>query len=160
MPDQNNQKPNPYFDEHHHPYNQHGDGIGPDNNQHHLKPNVLDDRALRAAQSQTTFAFVAGPLSLFFGGVLLGGAGALCAGLAYRKLRALATKSSEVADTAQKMLKSARTSLIICLVSVAINAVSLAFMYPVIMQMLQNGDYATMAGNMGAGTAAGTSTWG
>ena len=161
MSENNSNKHNPYLDEHHQPYGQNAGGI--DSRQHsdnQPKPNVLDERTLRSAQSQTSVAFVAGPLSLFIGGVLLGGIGLICAWLAYRKLRKLAVKTNAIASKAQQMMKSARMALIICLISVAVNAVSLIFMYPIVMQMLDSGDYAQVAGNMSAGTAAGTSTWG
>ena len=92
--------------------------------------------------------------------MLLGTIGTICAFLAYRKLHSLAQKTNETAAVAGGMMKSARTALIICLVAVMLNAVSFAIMFPVIEQMLQNGDFASVAGNMSAGTAAGTSTWG
>ena len=85
---------------------------------------------------------------------------AIGAFLAYRKLHSLAQKSNDTASIARGMLKSTRTALIICLVAVTLNAVSFVIMFPVIEQMLQSGDFASIAGNMSAGTAAGTSTWG
>ena len=160
MADQQDNRPNPYFDENHNPYRNPDVQPSPSNNNNQFKPNALDERTLRSARSQTTFAFIAGPVSLFVGGMLLGTIGAICAILAYRKLRSLAQKTNETASIARGMLKSTRTALIICLVAVTLNAVSFAIMFPVIEQMLQNGDFASVAGNMSAGTAAGTSTWG
>ena len=161
MNDNHESQHNPYFDENHQPYNQTSNSEDPNQQPNRQpKPNALDEQKLRSAQTQTTFAFVAGPLSLFLGGILLGGAGAICAFLAFRKLKALSSKTNEAAKKAVQMMRSARAALAICLVAVIINAVSLVLMYPVIVQMLQNGDYASVAGNMGAGTATGTSTWG
>ena len=160
MADQHNNRPSPYLDENHEPYGNAETQPDPNDGNHQFRPNTLDEQTLRSARSQTTFAFIAGPLSLFVGGMLLGTIGAICAFLAYRKLHSLAQKTNETASIARGMLKSARTALVICLVAVALNAVSFAIMFPVIEQMLQSGDFASVAGNMSAGTAAGTSTWG
>lgn len=160
MADQQNNRPSPYLDENHEPYGKPNMQPNPKDGNNQFKPNALDERALRSARSQTMFAYIAGPLSLFVGGLLLGTIGTICAFLAYRKLHSLAQKSNETAAIASGMMKSARTALIICLVAVTLNAVSFAIMFPVIVQMLQNGDFASVAGNMSAGTAAGTSTWG
>lgn len=160
MADQNNNRPGPYLDENHKPYNNTETQSNPDNGDKQFKPNALDERTLRSVRSQTTFAYIAGPVSLFVGGILLGTVGTICALLAYRKLRALMQKSNETAAVARDMLKSTRTALIICLVAVALNAISFVIMFPVIEQMLQSGDFASVAGNMSAGTAAGSSTWG
>ena len=160
MADQHNNRPSPYLDENHEPYGNAETQPDPNDGNHQFRPNTLDEQTLRSARSQTTFAFIAGPLSLFVGGMLLGTIGVICAFLADRKLHSLAQKTNETASIARGMLKSARTALVICLVAVALNAVSFAIMFPVIEQMLQSGDFASVAGNMSAGTAAGTSTWG
>ena len=160
MADQHNNRPSPYLDENHEPYGNAETQPDPNDGNHQFRPNTLDEQTLRPARSQTTFAFIAGPLSLFVGGMLLGTIGVICAFLANRKLHSLAQKTNETASIARGMLKSARTALVICLVAVALNAVSFAIMFPVIEQMLQSGDFASVASNMSAGTAAGTSTWG
>ena len=160
MADQHNNRPSPYLDENHEPYGNAETQPDPNDGNHQFRPNTLDEQTLRSARSQTTFAFIAGPLSLFVGGMLLGTIGVICAFLANRKLHSLAQKTNETASIARGMLKSARTALVICLVAVALNAVSFAIMFPVIEQMLQSGDFASVAGNMSAGTAAGSSTWG
>lgn len=160
MADQHNNRPSPYLDENHEPYGNAETQPDPNDGNHQFRPNTLDEQTLRSARSQTTFAFIAGPLSLFVGGMLLGTIGVICAFLANRKLHSLAQKTNETASIARGMLKSARTALVICLVAVALNAVSFAIMFPVIEQMLQSGNFASVAGNMSAGTAAGTSTWG
>ena len=160
MADQHNNRPSPYLDENHEPYGNAETQPDPNDGNHQFRPNTLDEQTLRSARSQTTFAFIAGPLSLFVGGMLLGTIGVICAFLAYRKLHSLAQKTNKTASIARGMLKTARTALVICLVAVALNAVSFAIMFPVIEQMLQSRDFASVAGNMSAGTAAGTSTWG
>ena len=123
MADQHNNRPSPYLDENHEPYGNAETQPDPNDGNHQFRPNTLDEQTLRSARSQTTFAFIAGPLSLFVGGMLLGTIGVICAFLANRKLHSLAQKTNETASIARGMLKSARTALVICLVAVALNAV-------------------------------------
>lgn len=160
MADQQNNRPSPYLDENHEPYGKPDTQPNPNDGNIQFRPNALDVPTLWSARAQTAFAFIAGPLSLFVGGMLLGTIGAICAFFAFRKLHLLAQKNNETTSIARRMLKSTRTALVICLVAVTLNAVSFVIMFPVIEQMLQSGDFASIAGNMSAGTAAGTSTWG
>ena len=107
MADQQNNRPSPYLDENHEPYGKPDTQPNPNDGNNQFRPNALDEHTLRSARSQTTFAFIAGPLSLFVGGMLLGTIGAICAFLAYRKLHSLAQKSNDTASMARGMLKSA-----------------------------------------------------
>lgn len=125
-----------------------------------LRPNRDDERALRSAQNKITFAYVAGPLSLFFGGMLLGCVGLICAGLAYRSVKKLEHKEASVAQTAAKLKKSARNALIICCAAFLLNAISLYFMYPIVLEMLQNGQFGDVASSASSGSASSSSTWG
>lgn len=125
-----------------------------------FQPNINDARALRSAQSKITFAYIVGPLSLFIGGMLLGVIGLICAGLAYKKLGELEGKEQSIAQQARKLKKTAKTALIICVVAFVLNGISMYLMYPIIMEMLQSGQYGEIAGSLGAGTSAGTSAWG
>ena len=124
------------------------------------RPNKDDERALRSAQTKITFAYIAGPLSLFLGGMLLGCIGLICAGLAYRSLGQLERKEASIAQAAAKLKKSARTALIFCCVAFFLNAVSMYFMYPMILDMLQNGQISDVANSVSSGTASSDSAWG
>lgn len=130
------------------------------NQQQILQPNLQDSRALRSAQSKITFAYIAGPLSLFIGGMLLGVIGLICAGLAYKKLGVLQHKEQTIAQNASELKRSAKVALIICGVAFALNAVSMYLMFPIILEMMQSGQYGAAVGSLGAGTSAGTSAWG
>ena len=125
-----------------------------------FQPNVQDTRALRSAHSKITFAYIAGPLSLLIGGMFLGTIGLICAGLAYRKLNELANKEPSIAQAALKLKKSAKTALIICAVAFVLNGITMYLMYPIVLEMLQSGQYGEAAGSIGAATSAGTSAWG
>ena len=72
MADQQNNRPSPYLDENHEPYGKPETQPNPNDGNNQFRPNALDEQTLRSARSQTTFAFIAGPLSLFVGGMLLG----------------------------------------------------------------------------------------
>ena len=163
MADQQNNRPSPYLDENHEPYGKPDTQPNPNDGNNQFRPNALDEHTLRSARSQTTFAFIAGPLSLFVGRRIASREPSVrfARFQAYRKLHSLAQKSNDTASMARGMLQVLDgTALIICLVAVTLNAVSFVIMFPVIEQMLQSGDFASIAGNMSAGTAAGTSTWG
>ena len=82
MADQNDNRPGPYLDENRKPYNNAETQSNPDKGDKQFKPNALDERTLRSVRSQTTYAYIAGPVSLFVGGILLGSVGAICAFLA------------------------------------------------------------------------------
>ena len=72
MADQQNNRPSPYLDENQEPYGKPDTQPNPNDGNNQFKPNALDEQTLRSARSQTMFAFIAGPLSLFLGGMLLG----------------------------------------------------------------------------------------
>lgn len=140
-------------------YSEHANGAN-SGNRPPMQPNALDTRALRSAQSKITFAYIAGPLSLLVGGMLLGTIGFVCSALALKQLSQLQHKEPSIAHEAKKLLKSARTALIICAVAFVLNAISMYFMYPILLDMLQSGQYGEVASNLGAGTSPSTSAWG
>lgn len=123
------------------------------------QPNMLDMRELRSAQTFTMVGTIAGPVSLFIGGVLLSLIGLVCGCIGRKKYLALEAKGTEVSDWARRMKKSAKVAIIVSAVAFVLNAVSLFLMWPMLMQLMQSGDVAGIAQN--AGTVAGAgSTWG
>ena len=64
------------------------------------RPSTEDLRQARTARNLTMFASIAGPVSLIIGGVVLSGAGLVCGFIAWRKLKFLATRETEVAKAA------------------------------------------------------------
>ena len=69
--------------------------------------NMNDLRELKKAQTMVMVASVAGPVSLFIGGVLLSGVGLVCAIIALRKLNKLIEKRTDVSALAQRLKRSA-----------------------------------------------------
>lgn len=122
--------------------------------------NMNDVRDLKKAQTMVMVASVAGPVSLFIGGVLLSGVGLACAIVAYRKLKKLIEKRTDVSMLAQRLKRSAIVGMAVCGVAFALNAISFYLMMPVVLEMMESGDYAGMMADAGSGAAGSASTWG
>ena len=105
-------------------------------------------------------ASVAGPVSLFIGGVLLSGVGLVCAIIALRKLNKLIEKRTDVSALAQRLKRSAIVGVAVCGVALTLNAISFYLMMPVVLEMMESGDYAGAVTDAGIGAAGSTSTWG
>ena len=120
--------------------------------------NMNDLRELKKAQTMVMVASVAGPVSLFIGGVLLSGVGLVCAIIALRKLNKLIEKRTDVSALAQRLKRSAIVGMAVCGVAFALNAISFYLMMPVVLEMMESGDYAGAVTDAGIGAAG--STWG
>lgn len=121
--------------------------------------NMNDLRELKKSQTMVMVASIAGPVSLFIGGVLLSGVGLVCAIVAFRKLKKLIAKHADVSVLAQRLKRSAIVGMAVCGVAFALNAISFYLMMPVVLEMMESGDYTGAMTDVGSG-AAGTSTWG
>lgn len=121
--------------------------------------NMNDLRELKKSQTMVMVASIAGPVSLFIGGVLLSGVGLVCAIVAFRKLKKLIAKHTDVSVLAQRLKRSAIVGMAVCGVAFALNAISFYLMMPVVLEMMESGDYTGAMTDVGSG-AAGTSTWG
>ena len=104
--------------------------------------NMNDLRELKKAQTMVMVASVAGPVSLFIGGVLLSGVGLVCAIIALRKLNKLIEKRTDVSALAQRLKRSAIVGMAVCGVAFALIAISFYLMMPVVLEMMESGDYA------------------
>lgn len=114
------------------------------------KPNMYDLQQIKSAQRLILVANIAGPLSLFIGGILLGSAGLVCGIIAYCKLNALSKKGSAVATLAGQMKRSSIISIIICATALIFSAISLYYFYPELLALLEDATTATLP----------TQTWG
>lgn len=124
-----------------------------------LQPNLLDLRNLKTSQTLTMIASIAGPVSLFIGGVFLSTVGLVCGFIGFKKLKVLSNKQTKVAAAAARLKRSSIIGMTVCAVALILNALSLYIMWPELMQMLETGNYANMAAGTGGG-AGSTSTWG
>ncbi|OUO89289.1 hypothetical protein B5F44_00950 [Gordonibacter urolithinfaciens] len=106
-------------------------------------------------------ASIAGPVSLFIGGVFLATAGLVCAIIALKKLNALSTRLTDVAAPAKRLKRSCIIGIAVCSIALVLNAVSAYLMYPAVLEALESGDYGNLAPGTDLGTTPkGNSTWG
>ncbi|RDB68992.1 hypothetical protein C1876_08075 [Eggerthella sinensis] len=103
---------------------------------------------------------VAGPVSLFIGGVLLSAVGLVCGIVAFRKLVALAARQTNVAAVASRLKRSAIVGMAVCGVAFVLNAIAFYLMLPVVMDMVASGDYTGLMTDAGTGAVGPNSTWG
>ena len=123
------------------------------------RPSTEDLRRARTARNLTMFASIAGPVSLIIGGVVLSGAGLVCGFIAWRKLKFLATRETEVAKAAAQLRRPCIASLVMCGIAFVINAIFFYFNFTALLGMMESGEFAELVAGAGS-SAAGTSTWG
>ena len=124
-----------------------------------------EERKLLSARHLITFANIAGPVSIIIGGVILSGAGLVCAFIARRKINdLLKSDRAQNKEFEQRVLTAARpgaVALIICAIALVLNAISVAIMMPILLNAMQSGDMQTLLGGSGTNAATSiTSTWG
>lgn len=125
-----------------------------------FQPNANDLKDLKTSQTLVMVASIAGPVSLFIGGVLLSSVGLICAIIGLRKLSMLSAKQTGVAAMALRFKRSAIIGLVVCAIALILNAISFYLMFPVVLDMVESGDYAGLMSDAGTGAAGTTSTWG
>lgn len=124
------------------------------------QPSADDMRDLKKSQTLVMVASIAGPVSLFIGGMLLSAAGFICGIIGFRKLGKLTTKQTDVAKMAQRLKRSSIVGIVVCGVAFALNAVAFYLMLPVVLDMVESGNYAGSLADIGAGSTGLNSTWG
>lgn len=126
------------------------------------QPNMQDTRTLKVAQNLAMVASLAGPVSIFIGGVFLSTAGLVCAIVALYKLNGLAKKNSDFAMAVKRLKRVCITAIVICGIALVLNAISAYLMYPMVLEALESGDYGNLGSNLGTSPDApkGSSTWG
>lgn len=125
-----------------------------------FQPNANDLKDLKTSQTLVMVASIAGPVSLFIGGVLLSTVGLVCAIIGLRKLSVLSGRQTGIAAMALRFKRSAIIGLVVCGIALILNAISFYLMFPVILDMVESGDYAGLISDTGTGAAGSTSTWG
>lgn len=127
------------------------------------KPPRDDERKrLQTAQTLSIVAAGVGPLSLIIGGMLLSGAGLVCAIVALRTLRDIEHGGSSHAAYARRLKRSSIISIVVCSITLCLNAVAAWIMFPTVLNMVETGnyDYSALFGGSGSGNSASTSPWG
>lgn len=123
--------------------------------------NAEDAHTLKVARNLILVASLAGPVSLFIGGVFLGTAGLICGIIGYRKLSALIVEPRSIATAAKYARRSSIVAIVICSIAIVLNAVYAYIAFPAVLEMLQSGDYGNLAPGADLGTSSeGNSFWG
>lgn len=126
------------------------------------QPNMQDVRSLKVAQNLAMVASLAGPVSIFIGGVFLSTVGLVCAIVGLNKLNGLAKKNSDFVLAVKRLKRVCITAIVICGIALVLNAISAYLMYPMVLEAIESGDYGSLGSNPGATPDAskGSSTWG
>lgn len=124
-----------------------------------LQPSMQDFQQLKKARTLVMVANIAGPVSLFIGGVLLSTVGLVRAIVANSRLRQLAARMTSVARPAALLKRSSTVGIVLCAIALMLNGIAFFIMLPEVMQMMESGDYTGLTMDAGSG-AAGSTTWG
>lgn len=124
-----------------------------------LQPNMQDMQELKKAQNLVMIANIAGPVSVFLGGVLLSTVGVVCVAVARGRLTRLMGRTTKVGAAATQLRRSSTVGLVICAIALVLNAISFFILLPEVMQAVESGDYGPIALDAGGG-AVGSNTWG
>ncbi len=98
-------------------------------------------------------------VALFVGGVLLSAVALGLAITSYRRLSTIVIAHSNN-PAAAALRQPAMAAIAMSVVSLVANAVSLIFVYPLVMQAFQSGDLSTLFGGLGSSAPTSSSTWG
>lgn len=103
---------------------------------------------------------VAAGVSLFFGGVILSAIAVLFAFLARDKFNRIAASRPNDPDAQRALNRSGIIAVVITVGVLILNIIALIYLYPMVIDSLQSGDFNIFggAGTMGTGTTSGT--WG
>lgn len=100
-------------------------------------------------------------VSIFFGGMLLSTVALICALVGNGKLNRIAANRPEQPDVQQALKRSGRMIIAVAAIALVLNFLTVAFLYPWLVQTGQLGDLGSLMGSPGSsGTSTGNSTWG
>lgn len=113
------------------------------------------ERELKSINRYFQIAGFCGPVSLVFGGLLVGGIGLILGFIAYRKCAVFLERDDSIGLRAQYYRRASKIAMIICGVCIALNLIAVIFYYPQIIDALTTQNYSyTSSGR------ATSSTWG
>lgn len=107
----------------------------------------FDLKEMNAARTLTTVATIGGPVSLIIGGVALSAVALVCAIIALSKVRRiLARPDSAYRDYATMVRQAALMGIVVSAIALVLNLIGLIAMIPIIMEIMQTGDYSVLFG--------------
>lgn len=102
--------------------------------------NPDETREFRSARSLMTASNIMGPVSIFIGGIFLSGCGIACAVMSMKKFNRLAASSDNaISSLSGKMARAAKASIAICVLALAVNAISAALIFPTVLEAVESG---------------------
>ena len=121
---------------------------------------IDEDSGIRSVRRLVTIAQIMALVSLLIGGVLLGSAALVTAVVAMRKTKAIPCAPDDYAWMALK--RSAKIAIVIAVLALAANVAALVFIYPMVMDSIQSGEYSSLFSGapQTQSPGSGTSTWG
>ena len=101
-------------------------------------------------------------VSLFFGGVFLSTVSLVFAILAWFAYRSQFQDPQAAQEHGRAIRRSILITIGMAVVALVVNAISLVVLYPVLMEMLETGDFSALGfgAHQGASSGSGTSAWG
>ena len=122
-----------------------------------------DVQLLETARKFISIAQICAIVSLFLGGVVLSSIAVILSFMGMSKLNAYANAHSLDEGARRALRRPGVLAVGMCVFALVFNIMSLIFLYPIVMESLQSGDFTGLFGS-GQGSApssgAGTSTWG
>ena len=105
-------------------------------------------KRLKSVQNLNTVSFIAGPVSLLFGGVLLSLIALICAIVSFARIRRLRPAPGQDA-LADSLYGQSVVALVITAVAFALNGFFFATTFALLMDVMQTGDYSQFLDNLG-----------
>lgn len=126
------------------------------NNQANQEP----DKTIRSIRKLQKFSLYSGPVSLLIGGVILGIAGLVCGLIAHSKFKQINTEYSLNMQLLSTLKQGIKVGIIGCCIAISINAASMYYLYPKLLEIMDNEGITAIqdSGDTEAGSP--TITWG
>ena len=102
-------------------------------------------------------------ISLFIGGVVLGAVALAFGIMGYRAIISAARHNTLEYNYIKPLRQSCIIALVMSVCSLTVNIIALVYVYPLVMEALNTGDFATLFGGgaqSGSSTGTGSTTWG
>lgn len=99
---------------------------------------------LRSSQTLIMIAFISAPVSIMIGGVLLSSVALICSIIAYRKIRNVIGPEDTKGTVGYSLASQSRIALILSIVTLVLNAIAFIYLFGVLMEVMQDGDYSKL----------------
>lgn len=119
----------------------------------------VDAVEFKSARNYNIAAQIVALVSLIIGGVFASTVAIVLAIISYRKFSGIAEHMQEE-SVARALKRAGMMAIVMSCVALALNVVSLVILMPMVMQIVQTGDYGALFGGSIAGSGSTSTTWG